>query len=303
MLMAEGAISDLIASGARLLEAACGPCIGMGQAPRSGALSIRTFNRNFKGRCGTADAGVYLVSPETAAATALNGFLSDASDLEHVSVSEPAVYAADDSGFTFFERNPEKALVTGPNIKPFPKKGPLEADMTGSVLLKTGDNITTDDIMPSNAALLPFRSNIPALSEHAFGTLVEDFKTRAEGAGGGIVIGGDNYGQGSSREHAALVPLHLGVKAVIAKSFARIHRQNLINAGILPLLFADPSDYDRIDEGTRLFLGDLHQGLATGKLEARLPEGSAVDLTFTGSKREREMLLAGGLLNLGGVTQ
>ncbi len=300
MLMAEGAIADLIASGARLLEAACGPCIGMGQAPRSGALSVRTFNRNFKGRCGTDDAGVYLVSPETAAATALAGHLADARDLGSITVAEPSRYEADDSGFRFFEGDPEQPLVMGPNIKPFPKKGALETRLAGEVLLKTGDNITTDDIMPSNAALLPFRSNIPALSEHAFGTLVKDFKKRAEKAGGGIVIGGENYGQGSSREHAALVPLYLGVRAVVAKSFARIHRQNLINAGILPLVFDEPSDYDRLVEGKVLTVEHVHGGLEQGIMEAEVKGDKPVALRFGGSERERRMLLAGGLLNLGG---
>lgn len=300
MLAENGALADLIGAGARLLEAGCGPCIGMGQAPKSGAVSLRTFNRNFKGRCGTADAGVYLVSPETAAASAITGVITNPERLGTPPViPEPDAYAVSAGYWVQGPAAPETAIVMGPNIKPFPKGRPLEQMLEAPVLLKTGDNVTTDDIMPSNAALLPFRSNIPELSKHCFGTLVSDFKARAEQAGQGIVIGGANYGQGSSREHAALVPLHLGVRAVIARSFARIHMANLINAGIVPLTFEESTEYYLVGEKDRLQLEALPEALAEGRVTVNnLTTGHRFTALFSGSERDRTMLLAGGALNL-----
>lgn len=245
LLSENGALKIFIEAGARILESACGPCIGMGQAPKSKGVSLRTFNRNFKGRSGTMDAEVYLVSPETAAASAITGYLTNPNTLDlDLTIEEPSNYGKSDNYFIFpNEEDLGKDVVMGPNIKPFPKAVPLSDTISKKVILKTGDNITTDDICPSNAKLLPFRSNIPYLSQFSFKTIVDDFYNRAINNDGGIIVGGDNYGQGSSREHAALVPLFLGVKAVIAKSFARIHRSNLINSGILPLVFVNKDDY------------------------------------------------------------
>lgn len=304
MLAENGALADMIGAGARLLEAGCGPCIGMGQAPKSGAVSLRTFNRNFKGRCGTNDAGVYLVSPETAAASALTGVITSPELLgEPLNIPEPAMYANSDGYWIQGPADLSTPVEMGPNIKPFPAGKPLEEVMEAPVLLKTGDNVTTDDIMPSNAALLPFRSNIPELSKHCFGTLVSDFRERALAAGQGIVIGGSNYGQGSSREHAALVPLYLGVRAVIAKSFARIHQANLMNAGIVPLVFEDPADYYRVSEQDALQLGNLTESLAVGKIEVvNLTTQYRFNVLFSGSARDSAMLQAGGALNFA-VTQ
>lgn len=303
LLSENGALKTFIEAGARVLESACGPCIGMGQAPRSGGVSLRTFNRNFKGRSGTADAQVYLVSPETAAVSAINGYLTEPSLPElDLLIPEPEHYGKSDSYFIFPEeigKGSGKPPVMGPNIKPFPLGKPLSDSLEGKLLLKTGDNVTTDDIVPSNAKLLPFRSNIPHLSEYCFGTLCENFRERALQSGGGFVAGGENYGQGSSREHAALVPLYLGVKAVIAVSFARIHRANLINAGILPLQFADPADYEKIFEEEELFLENLIRGVGLGEeiLLKRAGESLCIPLYFRGSEREKRMLEAGGCLN------
>ena len=301
MMADNGALGHLIAAGARILEAGCGPCIGMGQAPRTGAVSLRTFNRNFKGRCGTMSAGVYLVSPETAAYSAVKGFLADPRELgEPIEVALPGKYFVEENYFIFPSgASEETEVVMGPNIKPFPLADALEEAYCGTVLLKTGDNITTDDIMPSNAKLLPFRSNIPELSKHCFGTQCDDFKQRSERHGGGIVIGGENYGQGSSREHAALVPLFLKVKAVLAKSFARIHKANLINAGILPLEFKNPADYDTIGEGDELCLDAMVSGLKAGGVLAvrNKSKNLAYELVMDGSDRDVETLLAGGTIN------
>lgn len=299
MLAENGAMADLIGAGARLLEAGCGPCIGMGQAPKSGAVSLRTFNRNFKGRCGTMDAEVYLVSPETAAASAIVGHLTDPRTLgKAMDIEEPEVYANDDGYWIATSPEPQMTIEMGPNIKPVPQGTTMEKKLEAEVLLKTGDNITTDDIMPSNASLLPFRSNIPELSKHCFSTIVDDFSDRALRAGQGIVIGGNNYGQGSSREHAALVPLYLGVKAVIAKSFARIHQANLINVGILPLVFDREEDYGMVNEGDSLFIENLSalndKGLVT-VVNNNTKESFQVN--FQGSARDVAMLKAGGALN------
>lgn len=302
MMSENGALGDLIAAGARILEAACGPCIGMGQAPKSGAVSLRTFNRNFQGRCGTMDADVYLVSPETAAIAAITGVVTEPADfdMEAPVIPLPETFANYENYFIYPpEDRTGLSVVMGPNIKPFPINDKLPARLEGSLLLKTGDNITTDDIMPSNAKLLPFRSNIPELSKYCFGTIVPDFKMRAEAAGGGFVIGGDNYGQGSSREHAALVPLYLGVKAVIAKSFARIHKKNLINSGILPLIFKDPTDYDRFSENDQLAFESVHDALG-GKVKFELTnktQGFACHVVFEGSERDVDVLMVGGTLN------
>ena len=299
MLAENGAMVDMIGAGARLLEAGCGPCIGMGQAPKSGAVSLRTFNRNFKGRCGTTDAGVYLVSPETAAASALTGKLTNPTTLgEEITIEEPSKYANSEGYWLMNEPQPKTTIEMGPNIKPFPQGSVLEDTLRAPVILQTGDNITTDDIMPSNAALLPYRSNIPELSKHCFSTIVSDFRERAEKAGKGIVIGGHNYGQGSSREHAALVPLYLGVRAVIAKSFARIHQSNLINAGIIPLTFTEEKDYEAINEGDQLEITGLQQQLkADSIIVTNRTSGVKFTTEFSGSSREVAMLLAGGALN------
>lgn len=301
MMSKNGALADLIESGARILEAACGPCIGMGQAPKSNGISLRTFNRNFKGRCGTKNAEVYLVSPETAAVSAITGYLTDPSTFgEMPAVEIPERFDVCDNYFIYpKEDRKDLEVVMGPNIKPFPVNRPLNENLKGKVLLKVGDNITTDDIMPSNAKLLPYRSNIPKLSEYCFGTLVDDFHLRAKKNGGGFIIGGENYGQGSSREHAALVPLYLGIKAVIAKSFARIHKANLINSGILPLAFKNKEDYELFDEMDDVEMNGIINALNQGAeiVLINKTKNKAVKLTFEGSKRDIEILKCGGYLN------
>ncbi len=302
MMADNGALADLIAAGARIIEAACGPCIGMGQAPVSGGVSLRTFNRNFKGRCGTDSAGVYIVSPETAAVSAITGYLTspEASGFEQPDITLPESFQVHDNYFIFPPTDRSNIeVVMGPNIKPFPVNKPLTSTVEGKLLLKVGDNITTDDIMPSNAKLLPFRSNIPELSKYCFGTIVNDFKERADKNGGGFILGGDNYGQGSSREHAALVPLYLGVKAILAKSFARIHKDNLINSGILPLVLVDAKDYEKFDEYDELELVDVIDKLqSAGVIKVRnKSNGFEIICKFEGSESDVEMLLAGGYLN------
>lgn len=255
MLSLDGALSDILGAGARLLECACGPCIGMGQSPQSKGVSLRTFNRNFEGRSGTADAGIYLVSPEVAAASALTGCLTDPRTLgEMPEIKLPERFIINDNMIekpASVEEADAVEIKYGPNIKPFPTSVELPESIEAPAILKVGDNITTDHIMPAGAKILPYRSNIPYLSNFCFRQCDEKFSERCKAAGKGFIIGGANYGQGSSREHAALVPLYLGIKAVIAKSFARIHCANLINAGIMPFTFADGSDYDRIDTETR----------------------------------------------------
>ena len=303
MLAENGALADLIAAGARILECACGPCIGMGQSPNSGGISLRTFNRNFEGRSGTADAKVYLVSPETAAASALAGVFTDPRTLgEAPVVTLPEHFLLNDNMIVppASESDAEKVVIErGPNIKPFPKTAPLAETIEAKLLLKVGDNITTDHIMPAGAKILPLRSNIPAISEHCFTRCDPDFPARCKREGAGIIVGGSNYGQGSSREHAALAPLYLGIKAVIVKSFARIHIANLINAGILPLTFADEADYDNVSLGDELCLPDVRQRLEDGQpLELyNRTTGKTIPLCHHFSERQIAMLLAGGLLD------
>ncbi|MDI3310743.1 MAG: aconitate hydratase [Thermoanaerobacterium sp.] len=300
MLAKNGALSDMISAGARILETACGPCIGMGQAPATNAISLRTFNRNFYGRCGTKSAKVYLVSPEVAAASALAGYLIDPRELgEEIKIEMPSEFLVNDNMIIKPPVNADEFdVIRGPNIKPFPINTPL-ADIEKVVLIKVGDDITTDHIMPSNAKLLPLRSNIPELSKHCFETIDPDFSKRALENGGGIIVGGNNYGQGSSREHAALAPLQLGVKAVIAKSFARIHKANLINSGILPLTFANEDDYDKIDEGDVLKIADaVNQVMSKDKIVVEnVTKGYKFEVDLNVTDRNREILIEGGLIN------
>lgn len=303
MLAACGALSDMIAAGARILECACGPCIGMGQSPNSAGISLRTFNRNFEGRSGTKDAQIYLVSPETAAYSALKGVLSDPRELgKQPAFPLPEQFLLNDNMIippAPAETAADLEILRGPNIKPFPVSQPMAADICCECTLKVGDNITTDHIMPAGAKILPYRSNIPYLSKFCFAVCDETFAERAKEKGTGIVVGGENYGQGSSREHAALVPLYLGVKVVIAKSFARIHAANLINAGILPLTFANVADYDSIAQGDRLCLKGIRDAIQNGDpiLLQNQTSGKTIALQAEFSERQREMLLAGGLLN------
>lgn len=304
MLAMNGALGDMIGAGARILESACGPCIGMGQSPNSGGISLRTFNRNFEGRSGTKDAGIYLVSPEVAAASALTGYLTDPRDLgEAPTVEMPEHFTINDNMIEP-PADPEEAasieVLRGPNIKPFPKTEPLPESITAKAVLKVGDNITTDHIMPAGAKILPYRSNIPYLSQFCFGVCDESFPERIKAEGKGIIIGGANYGQGSSREHAALVPLYLGVKAVITKSFARIHVANLVNAGILPFTFANEADYDRIDQMDQLELADIRTAMEnnTPVVLKNLTKNEEYPLDASHlSARQRAMLLCGGLLD------
>lgn len=304
MLAMNGALGDMIGAGARILESACGPCIGMGQSPNSGGISLRTFNRNFEGRSGTKDAGIYLVSPEVAAASALTGYLTDPRDLgEAPTVEMPEHFTINDNMIEP-PASPEEAdsveVLRGPNIKPFPKTEPLPESITAKAVLKVGDNITTDHIMPAGAKILPYRSNIPHLSQFCFGVCDESFPERIKAEGKGIIIGGANYGQGSSREHAALVPLYLGVKAVITKSFARIHVANLVNAGILPFTFANKADYDRIDQMDQLELADIRTAMEnnTPVVLKNLTKNEEYPLDASHlSARQRAMLLCGGLLD------
>lgn len=304
MLAMNGALGDMIGAGTRILESACGPCIGMGQSPNSGGVSLRTFNRNFEGRSGTKDAGIYLVSPEVAAASALTGYLTDPRDLgEAPTVEMPEHFTINDNMIEP-PASPEEAasieVLRGPNIKPFPKTEPLPESITAKAVLKVGDNITTDHIMPAGAKILPYRSNIPHLSQFCFGVCDESFPERIKAEGKGIIIGGANYGQGSSREHAALVPLYLGVKAVITKSFARIHVANLVNAGILPFTFANEADYDRIDQMDQLELADIRTAMEnnTPVVLKNLTKNEEYPLDASHlSARQRAMLLCGGLLD------
>ncbi len=303
MLSLNGALSDILSAGARLLECACGPCIGMGQSPNSAGVSLRTFNRNFEGRSGTADAGIYLVSPEVAAASALTGVLTDPRTLGTMpEISMPERFIINDN---MIERpaSAEEAdsveVIYGPNIKPFPSSTDLPGSIEAPAILKVGDNITTDHIMPAGAKILPYRSNIPYLSNFCFRQCDEHFSERCKAAGKGFIIGGSNYGQGSSREHAALVPLYLGIKAVIAKSFARIHSANLINAGIMPFTFADPADYDRIDTDDILALENIRENIEGGKPVSirNITKNESYALSYEYSARQKAIILAGGLLN------
>ena len=303
MLANCGALSDILASGARLLECACGPCIGMGFSPNSGGVSLRTFNRNFEGRSGTADAKVYLVSPETAVAAALTGEITDPRDLglDALHVDLPERFLIDDSA-VLAPAAPEDAaqleVLRGPNIKEFPQGKPVGDAITAKLTLKVGDNITTDHIMPAGSKILPYRSNIPKLSEFCFAVCDKEFAKNAKAAGETILVGGSNYGQGSSREHAALVPMYLGIRCVVAKSFARIHAANLINAGILPLTFENPADYDALQPGARLRIDGIRAGMAAGKLTLTdTAAGKAYSVVCSLTERQQAILLAGGLLN------
>ncbi|MEE1006393.1 MAG: aconitate hydratase, partial [Acutalibacteraceae bacterium] len=301
MLADCGALSDILASGARVLECACGPCIGMGFSPNSAGVSLRTFNRNFIGRSGTADAQVYLVSPETAVAAALTGEITDPRLLgDELQVKMPESFKIDDSA-VIAPATPEEAkdleVLRGPNIKPFPKSAPQEDSLTAELVLKVGDNITTDHIMPAGAKILPYRSNIPHLSQFCFGVCDETFPERAKALGKSIIVGGSNYGQGSSREHAALVPMYLGVRAVITKSFARIHVANLINAGIMPLTFKNPEDYDKLNQGDKLTLTNVFGGMDKGEIVLKdETTGESFPLSCSFTERQKAILKAGGLL-------
>lgn len=303
MLAENGALSDLIAAGARILECACGPCIGMGQSPNSAGVSLRTFNRNFLGRSGTADAQIYLVSPETAAASALTGVLTNPKTLgTEAPVSMPESFLINDN-MIVPPASPEEAkdvkILRGPNIREFPASVPLPENISAKVLLKVGDNITTDHIMPAGSKILPYRSNIPYLSQFCFAVCDKEFPERCKKNGSGFIVGGSNYGQGSSREHAALVPLYLGIKAVIVKSFARIHCANLANAGILPLVFKEEKDFDSIDPMDELELPDIRTAIGNSArvfVENRT-KGTRFEVEPMLTERQRAIVLAGGLLN------
>ena len=301
MLAENGALADMVAAGARILESSCGPCIGMGQSPKTDAVSLRTFNRNFEGRSGTVSAQVYLVSPETAAVSAITGVLTDPRELGEAPVVDmPCEFLANDNMVAApAPEGNDVEVVRGPNIKPFPLNTELPEHVTGKALIKVGDNITTDHIMPSNAKLLPFRSNVPYLSEFCLTPCDPDFPKRAQENKGGFIVGGSNYGQGSSREHAALAPLYLGIKAVLAKSFARIHMANLINSGILPLVFENEADYDTIDLMDELTIENAEKQIAAGEkiVVKNLTKNKEYTTILTVSGRQKEMLYAGGLIN------
>ena len=291
----------MIDAGARILECACGPCIGMGFSPNSAGVSLRTFNRNFEGRSGTRDAQVYLVSPEGAAASALTGYITDPRTLgDYPEIEMPEKFTVNDSA-VLMPAGEEEAksleVLRGPNIKPFPDSNPVTDTISANLTLKVGDNITTDHIMPAGAKILPYRSNIPYLSKFCFEVCDESFSKRAIEAGSTVIVGGSNYGQGSSREHAALVPLYLGVRAVIAKSFARIHAANLINAGIMPLTFENPEDYDRLAQDNALELKDVFAGMDSGCIKLiNKTTGEEFSLACSFTERQKAILKAGGLL-------
>jgi aconitate hydratase len=301
MIARSGALTDLISAGARMLESACGPCIGMGQSPATGAVSVRSFNRNFKGRSGTPDDSVYLTSPETCAATALRGVITDPRSLgSPIRITTPAQYLVDDNMIVPPTDKPETVeVIRGPNIQPVPVAEPLPDTLRGRVLIKVGDNITTDHIMPAGAQVLPLRSNIPAIAEYVFWRVDPDFVTRSKAWEGGFIVGGVNYGQGSSREHAALAPMYLGLKAVFARSFARIHEANLINVAILPLTFANDADYVGIEQGDEWEITGIHAALETGGDFVVRNVTRATELRVKGdfSERQARILMAGGLLN------
>ena len=299
MLANSGELTDILASGARLLECACGPCIGMGFSPNSGGVSLRTFNRNFLGRSGTKDGQVYLVSPETAAASALTGYITDPTTMQPIAAMDmPEKFVLDDSSVLAplpEEQAKDAEVIRGPNIKEFPKSKPFADSLTAQLVLKVGDNITTDHIMPAGAKILPYRSNIPYLSKFCFEVCDPAFPERALQAGDGIIVGGSNYGQGSSREHAALVPMYLGIRCVVAKSFARIHAANLINAGILPLTFQNPDDYEILSQDDNLVIENIKMGMAKGELIMKA-SGKVIKLSCDLTDRQQKILLAGGLL-------
>ncbi|MCB6614865.1 aconitate hydratase [Ruminococcus sp. 210702-SL.1.03] len=305
MIAQNGALSDMIDAGARILESACGPCIGMGQSPNSGGVSLRTFNRNFEGRSGTKDGQIYLVSPEMAAVSALTGYLTDPRDYlgdmpefklpEHFVINDNMIVPPAPA-----EDMDSVEVLRGPNIKPFPETSPLDESIECAVSLKVGDNITTDHIMPAGAKILPLRSNIPKISQHCFTVCDEEFPRRAKNIGKSIIVGGSNYGQGSSREHAALAPLYLGVKAVLVKSFARIHRANLINAGILPLTFVNEADYEKIGQGDEIAIENVKESVLADKSELTLVNkttGAEIPVLCELTGRTKDIILAGGLLD------
>ena len=303
MLAQNGVLASLIMSGARILECACGPCIGMGQSPPTDGASLRTFNRNFKGRSGTISAEIYLVSPEVAAVSAITGYLTDPREFglkDYSEIKMPKTFLINDSMILTPVNNYEEVeIIRGPNIKPFPFGKPLSPEVQGKVLIKVGDNITTDHIMPSNAKLLPYRSNIPYLSNYCLTPCDKDFPKKAKKNKGGFIIAGINYGQGSSREHAALVPLYLGVKAVLAKSFARIHQANLVNNGIIPLVFENPEDYDDVEEGDELFIENVPSQVKKGIVKIKnLANGKEYKMLLNITVRQKEIMVQGGLLNL-----
>ena len=304
MLAQNGALSDLIEAGARILESACGPCIGMGQSPNSKGISLRTFNRNFEGRSGTKDGQIYLVSPEMAAASALTGYLTDPRELGDMPEFKlPEIFAINDNMVVppADEADMDSVeILRGPNIQPYPATAPLMETIDAPVSLKVGDNITTDHIMPAGAKILPLRSNVPKISQYCFAVCDEAFPERAKSLGKSIIVGGSNYGQGSSREHAALAPLYLGVKAVLVKSFARIHRANLVNAGILPLTFVNEADYDNIAQGDELVLADVRKAVEDGKSElvvVNKTNGKEIPVLCELTGRTKDIMLAGGLLD------
>ncbi|GFN34753.1 aconitate hydratase [Tepidimicrobium xylanilyticum] len=300
MLAQNGALAKLISAGARILESGCGPCIGMGQSPNTDGVSLRTFNRNFKGRSGTPSAKVYLVSPETAAVSALTGYITNPEEyVKDINITMPEKFLINDNLIISpAEKGEDVEIVRGPNIKPFPRNKAMDETIGGKVLIKVGDDITTDHIMPSNAKLLPYRSNIPYLSNYCLIPCDKDFPKRAREFGGGIILAGHNYGQGSSREHAALVPLYLGIKAVIAKSFARIHRQNLINNGILPLIFEEEEDYGRIDVLDELLIKKVLTQMKGNKIIVKnISKDEEYVLLLDVTERQRNILKSGGLLN------
>ena len=300
MIARNGALGDIISSGARILENSCGPCIGMGQAPGTNGVSLRTFNRNFYGRSGTLSAKVYLVSPETAAVSAITGVLTDPRELDvDLTVDMPERFLIDDSMILApAEVGTDVEVVRGPNIKPFPVNKPLGEEVEGKVLIKAEDNITTDHIMPSNSKLLPFRSNIPYLADFCFNTVDTEFPKRAKENNGGFIVAGSNYGQGSSREHAALAPLYLGVKAVLAKSFARIHKANLINNGIIPMVFENESDYDNIDLLDEFKMENIQNALEDGKVIVKnVTKGTEFTALVELTEKEIAVIKAGGRLN------
>jgi len=302
MLAQNGILASLIMSGARILECACGPCIGMGQSPATDGVSLRTFNRNFKGRSGTISAEIYLVSPEVAAVSAITGYLTDPREfgLKDYEIEMPKTFLVNDNLIIPPENNlKEVEIIKGPNIKLFPLGKPLRSNIKGRVLIKVGDNITTDHIMPSNAKLLPYRSNIPYLSNYCLTPCDGNFPKKARENRGGFIIGGINYGQGSSREHAALVPLYLGIKAVFAKSFARIHQENLVNNGIIPLIFKNSEDYDGIEEMDKLLIEDAISQVKSRTIKLKnLTKGKEYRMILDITPRQREMIIQGGLLNL-----
>ncbi len=301
MLAENGALADILGAGARVLECACGPCIGNGQSPKANAVSLRTFNRNFYNRSGTPSADVYLVSPETAAVSALAGVITSPEGIELPVTEMPAKFLINDNLILRPEEFGDVKVVRGENIKPFPKTHPLPQTLKGEVLIKLGDDITTDHIMPSNAALLAYRSNIPYLSDYCLANCDKEFPSRAKAKNGGFIVAGSNYGQGSSREHAALVPLQLGIKAVVAKSFARIHKDNLMNNGILPLVFADPADYDKLGQGDTVAIYDAPDSVKCRRFTLVVENKNInIPLRLECGERQQRMLLCGGSLRMAG---